>query len=198
MGIEYHAVDISDAELRKAPRGYWTCSADFESRTFSFPYQYDFVFSISVAEHLRDPETFHRNILQVLKNGGTVFHFFSTLYALPFLVNRILPERISYSILRAVEPGRNPEGRRAKFKAYYRWCRGPTRRQIRRFEKIGYSVDSYVGFFGHGYYAKVRQVQFLEDALVRSLSNHPVSLLTSFAYVVLSPAETDDLDCSGA
>jgi len=40
-------------------------------------------------------ERYHRNIFDVLRSGGVAVRCFSTLYALPFTVNRLLPERVA-------------------------------------------------------------------------------------------------------
>ena len=52
---------------------------------------FDAVFSRWTAEHVRDGERFHRHVFELLRPGGTAVHMFPTLYALPFLVNRMLP-----------------------------------------------------------------------------------------------------------
>jgi hypothetical protein len=136
-----------------------------------------------VAEHIERPAAFHANVNRLLVPNGRAFHFFATLYALPFVVNRLFPPRIGDDVLAALRPV--PARSRPKFRAYYRWCRGPTARQIRLFTRLGYSVEEYAGFFGHGYYGKVKPLQELENRLARLLVRRPVPLLTSFAYVVL-------------
>ena len=75
-----------------------------------------------------------------------------------------------------------------------------SRRQIRRFEGIGYQLEEYVGFFGHGYYRMLRPVQSLNDALALMFVRHPVPLLTSYAQVLLRRAGThgDGADFSRA
>jgi 2-polyprenyl-3-methyl-5-hydroxy-6-metoxy-1,4-benzoquinol methylase len=183
--LEYLVVDVSDEELAKAPAGYAKFMADAASPTFDPPGAYDLVFSISVAEHISRPDLFHRNVLRLLVPGGSAFHFFSTLYALPFVANRLLPEQITERVLRLVQPGREQTGGHGKFPALYRWCRGPTRRQIARFEHIGFHVEEYVGYFGHGYYTKVRPLQAAQDRLESLLVRRPVPLLTSYASVLL-------------
>lgn len=183
--LDYLLVDVAEEELAKAPSAYARLVADAASPEFEPPGEYDLVFTITVAEHIRRPDVFHRNVLRVLVPGGRAFHFFSTLYALPFLANRLLPERLADGVLRLVQPGREPEGRHAKFAALYRWCRGPTRRQIARFERTGFRVEEYVGYFGHDYYAKLPPLHRAEERLASLLVRHPVPLLTTYASVVL-------------
>lgn len=52
------------------------------------PQSFDVVESQNVAEHVRDPEAMHHNIHAMLKPGGVAIHFFPTLFAVPFIVNR--------------------------------------------------------------------------------------------------------------
>jgi SAM-dependent methyltransferase len=183
--IDYLLIDNSREELAKAPDSYAKVHADITSDAFEPPGRYDVVFSLFLSEHISTPEAFHRNVFDLLEPGGTAFHAFSTLYAPPFLLNRLLPERLSERCLELLKPGREPAGNHAKFPAYYRWCEGPTPRQLRRLEQVGFQVEEYVGFFGHGYFAKFPRVQAAEDRLARFLCKHPLPWLTSYAFVVL-------------
>jgi SAM-dependent methyltransferase len=194
-GIEYVLLDVSDEELAKAPDGYAKVRADIAAVDFDAGEPFDLVVSRMVAEHIEDAETFHRNVGRLLVPSGRAFHFFATLYEVPFLLNRLLPRAVGDEILTALRP---PEARRRpKFRAYYRWCRGPTARQIRRFTNAGYDVEEYVGFFGHSYYRRVRPIQELEDRLARLLVRRPIPLLTSFAYVVLRKWPDPELRARG-
>jgi SAM-dependent methyltransferase len=184
--LRFLAIDSSSDEIRKMPSGYGAYLADVSRHDFRSPRTFDLVFSISVGEHVTAPQTFHENIFAMLRPGGTAFHYFATLYALPFVVNRVLPERMSEVLLRTIDPRRTPEGRLAKFPARYRWCRGPTQRQIERFERIGYRVEEYVGFFGHDYTERIPIVRSLENALARGLQRYPIPALTSYAQVILA------------
>jgi 2-polyprenyl-3-methyl-5-hydroxy-6-metoxy-1,4-benzoquinol methylase len=186
--LEYLVVDVSEAELAKAPDAYKKLVADVASPTFAPPGEYDLAFSMTVAEHIETPEIFHRNVLQLLAPGGRAFHFFSTLYAAPFVANRLLPERVAEGVLSLLQPDRDKAGSHRKFPAFYRWCRGPTRRQIARFERLGFEVEEYVGYFGHDYYAQLPPLRALERRIESLLVQHPVPWLTSYASVLLKKA----------
>ena len=184
-GLRYVVVDASVDELAKAPEGYEKLQADAAAPGFRPPGEFDLACSVMVAEHLADPATFHRNVHRLLRPGGIAFHFFPTLYSLPYVANRVLPDPVSRAILHRIQPHRDDAGHHAKFKAYYRWCRGPTKRQIARFESVGFAVEEYVGFYGHGYYSRVKPLHALEQSAGSFLVRRPVANLTSFAYVVL-------------
>jgi SAM-dependent methyltransferase len=181
--LKYYLLDIAPGELAKAPPGYEKIVADISGETVPTGGPFDLVFSKMLAEHVRDARRFHRNVYELLRPGGVAFHFFPTLYALPLLANRLLPERLSAFAQRLFSP-RDPV-RDAKFPAYYRWCRGPTKAQIRRFENLGYLVEEYDGYFGHGYYDRVPFVRSLHRLLVAALVRFPVPWFTSVAYLIL-------------
>ena len=181
--LRYSLLDIAPGELAKAPAGYDKIVADISSETVPPGGPFDLVFSKMVAEHVQDPRRFHRNVYQLLGPGGRAFHFFPTLYALPLLANRLLPESVSSMAQQLFAP-RDPE-KDGKFPAYYRWCRGPTVAHVRRLEDLGYVVEQYAGFFGHDYYSKIPVVRNAHRFMTSLLLRHPVPWLTSVAYVIL-------------
>ena len=185
-GLDYVILDISATELAKTPTGYRTRVQDVTASLAGEQGTYDLVFSKMLAEHVSDAEAFHRNIHALLRPGGAAFHFFPTLYSPPYVLNLLLPERLTYRLLTLFQAGRENSGRLGKFPAYYRWCRGPTRAQIARLESVGFCVLRYTGFFGHpGYYQKLPWVERVHRALARWFLRHPNPWLTSFAYVVM-------------
>jgi SAM-dependent methyltransferase len=183
-GIDYSVMDISGTELEKADAGYDKIVADAGSPAFAVDRRFDLVFSRMLIEHIRDAEQFHRNIMSILAPGGLAVHFFPTLFTLPYLINYLIPERLSQRLLQLFAP--RDAYQNAKFPAYYRWCRGPVAGQINRFRNIGYEVLEFRGFFGHhGYYEKLGFMKRLHDAKTRYLLEKPNPSFTSYAYVVL-------------
>lgn len=186
QGLEYHVVDISAEELAKAPPGYTTIQADAGAPAFAREHgPYDLVISAFLAEHLPRPQDFHAAVHAALAPGGRALHTFPTLYEPAFVLNRLLPERLTAVALRGAQEGREAEGAHAKFPAYYRWCRGPTRPQLRRLEEAGFDVLDYVGYFGHGYFSKLPRAYRLYERLSTTLVRYPVPALTSYASVLL-------------
>lgn len=184
-GISYSVLDISPIELAKTSMQCEKISADIAAPDFSLDGRFDLVFSKMLAEHIPDAEQFHRNVCKILAPRGLAVHFFPTLYTLPFLANYLLPERLGDFLLTVFAPPRDRD-RHAKFPAYYRWCRGPTRSQILALEGLGYEVVDYRGYFGHsGYYDAFGIIRKLHESKTRCLLRHPNPLFTSFARVVL-------------
>jgi SAM-dependent methyltransferase len=150
---------------------------------------YDLVFSHALCEHLREPEVFHRNCHHLLRPGGVAVHYFPTLGALPFVVNRLVPEKAARRLLGLAHPNRMTDPKRGKFPAYYRWCGGPTARSMGRFELIGFEVEEWRAGFGHNYYKRLGSLQAFEDAKADWLARHAVRRLSSFAAIVLRKPE---------
>lgn len=182
-GLHYVANDVDPLELAKADIvfDHWLgdvsqgVPGDMQSR-------FDLVFSRMVNEHVSDGRAYHANIHRALVPGGIAAHCFSTLYSLPFVTNRLLPESVSDSILGLFDP-RDRE-KRGKFRAYYSWSRGPSRRMVAKFESLGFEVLKYVGYFGHGYYWRWPLVHRLELRKARALVSRPVPALCSFAMLI--------------
>lgn len=184
-GWNYSVLDIAQSELDKAPEGYNKLCADISAPGLPLNDQFDFVFSRMLAEHVRSGPLFHRNVYQLLKPGGVAFHFFPTLYTLPFFVNWLMPERLADWLLGLLNPSRD-RYLLGKFPAYYSWCRGPTQRQFDRFKSLGYEVVEYHGYFGNGgYYERLPFMAALHDWRVSKLLTSPNPHFTSFAFLVL-------------
>jgi len=161
LNLTYTIVDIDAEELAKAPDDVRKLELDITLR--SLHERFDLVVSKQVVEHVRHPEPMHRNICAMLATGGVAIHFFPTLFSAPFVVNRIIPERLAARVLLRLQPYRSISGKHGKFRAYYRWCRGPTRGQVRRLRRSGFEIDEYVAGFGHTYYCRSPHLQRLED-----------------------------------
>jgi hypothetical protein len=74
------------------------------------------------------------------------------LYAFPFLINRLLPDKLSNWLLNTFAPCDRHQHER--FRAYYSWSRGPSPRMTCRCERIGFKVLQYESYFWHTYYAR--------------------------------------------
>lgn len=186
--LDCTVLDISSEELEKAPKGYNKLVQDIEAVDFQFNEQFDFVVTKMMAEHVRNGRLFHKNIYSMLKPGGIAIHYFPTLYALPYLVNKLIPEWFSSFLLDIFLP--RDRYQTGKFPAYYSWCYGPTPPMLAMLTEIGYEVIEYKGIFGTTYYTRIPLVRDLHKAYTVFLSKHPNPYLTSFAQVILrKPAE---------
>jgi 2-polyprenyl-3-methyl-5-hydroxy-6-metoxy-1,4-benzoquinol methylase len=187
-GLDCLIVDISASELEKAPSGYATLVGDVSSAEFRAPEHdgnYDFVFSRVVAEHVPDARQFHLNARRLLRPGGIAMHFFPTLWWPPYVLNRVLPEALAERILLRVEPWRKSSGKSGKFPAYYHWCYGPTKGQVKRLATVGFQVEHCVAYFGESSHAPGRALGALNDAWTAAMLRRPSYLFTSYAAYTL-------------
>lgn len=182
LKLKYTISDIDDVELQKADPVYNKIIADFSS-TVNISQKFDLVFSRMVGEHISDGKTFHKNVYNILNKGGISFHCFSTLYSLPFIINRFLPDKLSDLLLAKVAP--RDQFQHGKFKAHYDWCRGPSKKMIKHFEEIGYEIIEYVGYFGHNYYKKFSLLNKLEELKAKALRKYAIPYLTAYAHILL-------------
>jgi SAM-dependent methyltransferase len=186
-GLEYTLLDICESELAKAPEGYRKQVADIGDPAFDAAGGFDLVVSKMLAEHVRDGAVFHANVWRLLAPGGVALHFFPTLYAFPFVVNRLMPEWLSSGALGVFSP--RDRFRNGKFPAYYSWCVGPTERQRRRLERVGFRVLEYRGYYGHLYYRRIPVVRRLAERLARYWIEHPAPRFTTYAYLIMQKPE---------
>jgi SAM-dependent methyltransferase len=183
--LDYVLLDASQRQLDRAPGDYVKVCVDIlepsaPPELLARGGPFDVMVSRWTAEHVSDGRRFHESIFEALAPGGIAMHFFPTLYSPPFVANLLLPAALSGVLLRHAEPGRT-----GKFPAHYRWCRGPTRRQLRRLRSVGYSVERYAGYFGHHFYDGMPPLRRAHRAASAMLVAHPLPALTSFALVVL-------------
>lgn len=187
FGVRYLVVDASAEELAKTSPGYTTARIDVTAPAVDLPGEpFDLVVSRFVAEHVEDPVAFHAAVRHALRPGGFAAHFFPTLPSPPYVVNRLLIGRGSRRLADLLQPGlRCQEGQLGKFRGYYRWCEGPTRRQYRRYESVGFEVVDYIVLVGHRYYERFPAVQRAADALSRRVIGLRSPALATYACVVL-------------
>lgn len=183
-------IDISAEELAKADGNVDKRVADLCQPIRDGLNAYDMVFSKMLCEHVSDARVFHQNCFDLLRPGGRAIHFFPTLYATPFIINRLLPEEFARSVLSRLQPGRLSNPKLGKFPALYKWCKGPTNKTLELYESVGFEVEQWRGGFGHSYYSRLPLLDRVENAKSRFLVRHPSPLLTSFALVVLRKPES--------
>ena len=187
LQLDYTINDINENELLKMEAPFQIQISNYASKDFHSHQEYDLIFSKMVMEHIEDVEQFHKNIFQALKPGGFAFHFFPCFSTLPLIINYYINEKIARKIL-SIFQSRNLY-KNDKFPAYYNWCFGPTKKNINRFENLGFKLISYYGFFGHQYYKKIKLLHFLEQMKGRFLVKNPNPKLTVNAFLILKKVE---------
>jgi len=177
----YTVNDIDQQELDLAPEQNKTQCFDICDPIEHLNNCYDIIFSRFVGEHVRDGEKMHRNVLGMLRPGGTAFHFVPTLYALPFVVNWLIPEGLAQQILFLVDPDRSE--RKVKFPARYSWCRGSNTQMQNRLGGLGYSDVRIDRFYGHHYFQKIPALSGFERTVRNLHRKADLTVFGSYAYI---------------
>jgi len=179
--IESYTVnDISADELSLLPEGYEQACFDVSGDAANFSDSYDVVFSRFLAEHVPDGVAMHRNVHRVLRPGGVAFHLIPTLYALPFVLNKFAPERLTTPLLKILSPRRAIS---PKFPAPYSACYGSPARMTAMLHEIGYRRVEVRNFYGHFYYEKIPLLRSVHRAFSSLAARHDWHLLGSYAYI---------------
>ncbi|MBV8526642.1 MAG: methyltransferase domain-containing protein, partial [Acetobacteraceae bacterium] len=106
LGLRYITSDVDQAELDKAAQPGEARCVDLEGDDLPADIvgNCDLVFSKMVNEHVRDGEKYHTNIRHLLSPNGLAVHLSASLFSLPFVVNRLVPDSVSDMLLRLFAP----------------------------------------------------------------------------------------------
>lgn len=177
----YTVNDIDPSELARASDDYDKACFDVTGDVSAFNGQYDIIFSRTLIEHVADGRKMHRNVRDLLRPGGVAFHMAPTLYALPFVINKLLPETLSTKILYTVFPKRR--NNKNKFPAHYSWCYGDRDRMQTMLKEIGFDQVAIRSFFGHAYFDKFPIIRDADRALAALAERKDWSSLGSYAHI---------------
>jgi SAM-dependent methyltransferase len=178
----YTVNDISAEELALTGPDYQTALFDVTGDVSRFAGQFDVVFSRTLIEHVRDGRKMHRNVLALLRPGGVAFHLAPTLYSPAFVINKLLPESVSRSVLTAFFPHRRSE--KPKFPAFYDWCLGNRSKMERMLRDVGYGEVELRNFYGTNYFRKIPCLREIDDAFTRLAAARDWSTFGSFIHII--------------
>jgi SAM-dependent methyltransferase len=137
-----------------------------------------------VFEHIPDVEAAWRNVHKLLKPGGVALAFFPTLYALPVLINHLIPERLSRALLFKLRSERGDNGGDPKFPACYDWCFGSERKLAPMLRRAGFSDFVVQPFWGYGYLDRIPVLRMIDHSFNRAAAKLGIKALTSYAWVL--------------
>ncbi|MES1155056.1 MAG: methyltransferase domain-containing protein, partial [Pseudorhodoplanes sp.] len=103
MGAELTVNDISETELAELPKGYRTACFDIAGDLDAAEIKrsgYELAFSRMVFEHVADGQRAWKNLHEILAPGGIGLAFVPTLYAFPFVVNWLIPDKLAAKIVK--------------------------------------------------------------------------------------------------
>ena len=186
LGVELTVNDISQGELDVLPKGYETACFDVAgdiSSVASLRGHFDLAFSRMVFEHVADGHRAWSNLHELLAPGGVALAFIPTLYAVPFIINRLLPDKLAASIVKMLFANRTDD-EDPVFPARYSWCFTDQRLE-RMLSGIGYREVAVLPFYGHDYYESFPLVRDVNAWFTEMARRNDWRTLSSHAYIAV-------------
>lgn len=185
LGAELTVNDISAAELALAPPGYAQACFDIAGEVdASQNGSIDLAFSRMVFEHVEDAHKAWSNVHAILAPGGVALAFVPTLFAMPFLINWLLPDNLGERIAHALDKRRTQEDQPV-FPAHYHWCftlKGPMRRRL---EEVGFDEVLVQPFYGHRYYQRFPVIRDVHRGFTALARKADLRLLSTYGYIAV-------------
>ena len=186
LGAELTVNDIDPSELAFLPQGYPTACFDVIGDLSNEPQlrnSFDLAFSRMVFEHVADGQRAWANLYELLAPGGIALAFIPTLYAVPFVVNWLLPHKFAAAIVKTLRPERRGEDDPV-FPPVYSWCFADETRIEPMLSAIGYREVAVLPFYGHGYYDNIPVAPGIHKWFTGIARHRDWRMLASFAYIV--------------
>lgn len=190
LGLDYTVNDIAQAELACLPNRYRTACFDIAASPEAVaPWcgRFDFAFSRMVFEHVSDGRQAWRNLSTMLAPGGVAVAYMPVLFSPPFVLNRLIPDRLAASIVRALYPARRGD-EDPVFPARYSWCLAISSVMTRRLRGVGFDEVHVLPFWHHDYYARVPLLREADRMAQKAFAAMNWSAMASYAYVVARKA----------
>ena len=187
-GLEVIVNDIDAGELARLPPGTPTAQFDIAGDLSGRPdlrEAFDLMSARMVFEHIPDVRAAWRNVHRLLRPGGIGLAFFPTLYAWPFLLNRMLPAQVAKQIVERFFPSRAEDGTNPVFPAHYDWCVGSEKKLRTMLEPIGFSEIVVQPFWGHHYLDRVPVLRTVDALANRACAALDWRLFTTYAVVMV-------------
>ncbi len=187
LGVDMTVNDISPTELAVLPAGYRTACFDVAGDISSVGHlrnSFDLAFSRMVFEHVEDGQRAWANLYQLLAPGGVALAFVPTLYAVPFVLNWLLPDRFAAAIVKRMFPNRTDD-EDPVFPARYSWCFADASRMRAMLAPIGYREIAILPFYGHNYYRRIPIIRALHAWFTGVARRRDWRLLASYAYIAV-------------
>jgi SAM-dependent methyltransferase len=185
LGIELTVNDISQTELDVLPDSYRKACFDVAgdiSQVSHLWNSFDLAFSRMVFEHVADGQRAWANLYEFLAPGGVALAFIPTLYALPFVINRLLPDDVAAKIVKLIYPHRTDD-EDPVFPARYSWTYASDRKMKPMLQRIGYREVVILPFYGHGYFDRFPVVRDIHAAFTALARKHDWRTVASYAYI---------------
>jgi SAM-dependent methyltransferase len=183
-GIAVTVNDIDARELAMGPAEFTKAQFDIAGEVDpAWRGQFDLIVSQMVMEHVRDARRAWTNMANLLAPGGVALAFNPTLYAPPFVVNRIFPDALTARVLRLFFPTRH-DGDYPKFPARYDLCFSDSKKLDPILKSCGFSETLIAPFWGHGYFRHIPGLREVDAAIQRLAEARDWRWLSTYAFTL--------------
>ena len=145
--------------------------------------KFDLIVSRMVLEHIPNPTSFHKKVLDLLSENGKAIHLYACRNSIPALFNRFLPESLGDHILRLIK-NRNLD-EEPKYPAFYRMTNGPIKRDINFYTNLGFQIRFFIGYVGHNYFHAIPVIRFCENLYSSILGILKIKRLSTVSVLIL-------------
>ncbi|HXW20909.1 MAG TPA: methyltransferase domain-containing protein [Roseiarcus sp.] len=181
-GLAVSVNDIDERELSLGPPEFGKALFDIAAEVSpSWHGGFDLIASHMVMEHVRDARKAWSNMAALLAPSGVAIAFHPTLYAPPFLINALLPDRLTAPLLRLFFPARH-DGVQPKFPAWYDMCVSDLAKVEPMLKACGFRETLIVPFWGHDYFRSLPGLREIDDAVQGIAEARDWRALSSYAF----------------
>jgi SAM-dependent methyltransferase len=185
-GFEMTINDISSVELEnmKTP-GFKTACFDIAGDVSAVKKEsFDLIYSHMVFEHVADVEHAWKNVYELLAPGGVAVAYYPALYAMPFIINKLVPESLSSRLVQFLYRERE-QNDKPKFPAYYDYCYGIASRVEPMLRRVGFRDAAVLPFYGHHYYDRIPVARQIGALVTRLAKRSNFTPLAAYAYAIV-------------
>ena len=183
-GITYTVNDISARELELGPQEFSRALFDVAGGVDPEEHGgHDLIISRMVMEHVRDAARAWANMANLLVPGGVALAFHPTLYAPPFVINWLIPDRLTAPVLKFFFSDRY-DGGFPKFPARYDLCIADPRVIEPALNQAGFREALSAPFWGDRYFRHFPGVRTANDSLSALAEARDWRRLASYAYTL--------------
>jgi SAM-dependent methyltransferase len=183
-GITYTVNDISARELELGPREFGRALFDVAGGVDPKEHgRHDLIISRMVMEHVRDAARAWTNMANLLAPGGVALAFHPTLYAPPFVMNWLIPDRLTAPALKFFFSDRH-DGEFPKFPARYDLCIADPGVIEPAVNQAGFREALSAPFWGDRYFRHFPGVRTANDSLSALAEARDWRWLASYAYTI--------------
>ena len=152
--------------------------------------KFDLIIAKMVLEHLPSGKKYFENVKKMLKPDGLSITFSPTLFSLPFVINYILPNKLSNYLFYIVTNKKQSEiidnkKKVTKFPAIYSYCCSMNW-NTRRIKNLGFTDVKVIPIYGHNYFKfRFKTLHKINTMIANFCRKYNLTFFSSFALTIV-------------